>query len=216
MLQFWKNNGTKILGAVIAINSGIAGGSVVLPPPLNTHSVLITAWAVFINFILGIVVVGRGVTNTANAAAGAAALQSMQAAAKTNATTTKSVVGFLVIACALIGSTQLTGCATTPATTQTFNQIAITVGTLADTAVNTANSLAASKTISSNEARAVLAMTNNIEAAVSVANTAYVAGNLPTANAKIAAASAAIVALQACLAEPAAKLDTCIAAIGAP
>jgi hypothetical protein len=122
-------------------------------------------------------------------------------------------LGLMVSACALTGATQLTGCATT-ASTQTFNQIALTVGTLADTAVNTANSLASSKTISSTQASMVLTVTNQVEAAVSVANQAYVAGDLPTANAKIAAASAAIIALQACLAEPTTQLVTCIAQIG--
>jgi hypothetical protein len=108
----------------------------------------------------------------------------------------------------------LVGCATT--STQTFNQIALSVGTLADTAVNTTDSLLNSKTITSAQAQAVKTVTDEVAAAVNVANTAYVAGNLPTANAKIAAASAAIIAAQACLAEPAAQLVTCLAAIGAP
>jgi hypothetical protein len=110
----------------------------------------------------------------------------------------------------------LAACASNPSTTQTFNQIALSVATLADTAVKTTNSLAAAKTITSAQASAVKTITDQVEAAVSVANAAYVAGNLPTANAKIAAASAAIIAAQACLAEPSSKLVACVAAIGVP
>jgi hypothetical protein len=109
----------------------------------------------------------------------------------------------------------LVGCATT-SSTQTFNQIALSVATLADAAVNTTNSLVLSKSITSAQATAVKTITDEVEAAVSVANAAYVAGNLPTANAKIAAASAAIIAAQACIAEPSTQLVSCIAAIGAP
>ena len=110
------------------------------------------------------------------------------------------------------------GCATTPSasTTQTFNQIALSVGTVADTAVKTTDALLNAKTISSTQASAVKAITDKVEAAIAVANTAYVAGNLPTANAKIAAASAAVIAAQACLAEPSAQLIACIAGIPAP
>lgn len=64
LLTYWQNNGTKLLGVLIAINSGIAGGSVVLPPPLGAHSAVIIPWAVFINMILGVVVAGRGFGNT--------------------------------------------------------------------------------------------------------------------------------------------------------
>lgn len=64
LATYWKNNGTKVLGAIIAINSGIAGGSVALPPPLNTHAATLIPWAVFINFILGLVVARRGFGNT--------------------------------------------------------------------------------------------------------------------------------------------------------
>jgi hypothetical protein len=64
ILQFYKDHGTKILGTLIAINSGLAAGSVVLPPPLNAHSAVIAQWAVFLNFILGVIVVQRGNANT--------------------------------------------------------------------------------------------------------------------------------------------------------
>jgi hypothetical protein len=108
----------------------------------------------------------------------------------------------------------LAGCATT--SQQTFNQIALSVGTLADSAINTTDSLLKAKTITAAQAAGIKAVTDEVEAAVSVANTAYVAGNLPTANAKIAAASAAIIAAQACIAEPSTQLVSCLAAIGAP
>jgi hypothetical protein len=61
---FWANHGTKVLGYIIAINSGIAVGGTALPPPLDTHATVIKAWALFINFILGGIVVARGYGNT--------------------------------------------------------------------------------------------------------------------------------------------------------
>lgn len=202
MIQFWKDHGTKILGVAITVLSGIAAGSVVLPPPLNNYSVAITSWAVFINFVLGIVVTARGVGNTA---AIAAAVSAASPAAK-------SIAVFLLAGAATLGLSSLTGCATTAY----FNKAALTVGTLADTAVNTTNSLVQSRTISSTQAQAALNVTNEVEAAVSLANQAKLAGNLPTANAKIAAASGAIIALQTCLAKPSTQLTACIAGIGAP
>ncbi len=64
LTTFWANNGTKVLGSIIAIVSGIAGGSVALPPPLNAHSAVLVPWAVFINTILGLFVAARGFGNT--------------------------------------------------------------------------------------------------------------------------------------------------------
>lgn len=64
LTTYWKNNGTKILGGIIALNSGIAGGSIALPPPLNAHAAVIGPWAAFINIVLGAFVVVRGFGNT--------------------------------------------------------------------------------------------------------------------------------------------------------
>jgi drug/metabolite transporter (DMT)-like permease len=65
MTNFWTQHGTKLLGYVIAITSALAAGSIALPPPLSTYHVQITAWSVFLNVILGIIVTGRGYGNTA-------------------------------------------------------------------------------------------------------------------------------------------------------
>jgi hypothetical protein len=84
LATFWANHGTKLLGTIIAINSGIAGGAVALPPPLNTHSAVLVPWAVFVNFILGFFVVARGLGNTtAIAAAQTAQAAQLTAAAPT-------------------------------------------------------------------------------------------------------------------------------------
>jgi hypothetical protein len=67
--SFWKDHGTKVLGYIGVVLSGLAAGSVVLPPPLNTYSSTITGWAVFLNFLLSAAVVIRGQGNTTAIAA---------------------------------------------------------------------------------------------------------------------------------------------------
>jgi hypothetical protein len=88
---FWANHGTKTLGALIALNSGIAGGSIALPPPLNAHAAVIGPWAAFINIILGSFVVVRGYGNT-QAIAGAVAQQHADAIVTAGTTGTNAVL----------------------------------------------------------------------------------------------------------------------------
>ena len=85
LMTYWTNNGTKILGGFIALNSGIAGGSIALPPPLNAHAAVIGPWAAFINIVLGAFVVVRGYGNTQ---AIASAVSQQHADAITTAATT--------------------------------------------------------------------------------------------------------------------------------
>lgn len=91
LITFFQNHGTKVLGYIIMVNTGIAGGTVALPPPLNAHSATTVAWALFLNFILGGIVVNRGFGNT-QAIATVVSAQHEAAIAKAAATGTAPVV----------------------------------------------------------------------------------------------------------------------------
>jgi hypothetical protein len=91
LATFWANHGTKVLGSLITLNSGIALGSTALPPPLDTHAATIKAWAVFIDVILGPFVVVRGYSNT-QAVATAVTQQHADAVATAAATGTIPVL----------------------------------------------------------------------------------------------------------------------------
>lgn len=90
-LTYWDNNGTKLLGYMILINSGIAGGTVALPPPLSNHAAIIVPWAVFLNFILGALVANRGFGNT-QAIASAVVQQHVEAITTAASTGTVPVI----------------------------------------------------------------------------------------------------------------------------
>lgn len=202
-------NGTKYLGAVITVLGLITG----------TYHDAIIQWATSLGLqrwllpamliLSGILTTLRGFQNSANASAQAAAPPTVPTA------NPKSYFLWLTLPLAAM-LLSVHGCASAPSTTQTFDEIAKSVAVVIDGTDNTIASLAASKTISSAQAQAALDISNKVLAAVTLANTAYSAGDLPTANAKIAAASAAIVAAQACLAEPPAQLVTCLAGVPTP
>jgi len=105
----------------------------------------------------------------------------------------------------------LTGCATNGGT-PTFSQLLATAEAADDAVVITATSALKSGAITSSQAQKVLTITDGVNAALTLANTTYQAGNLTTANAQIAAATAILTLAQSCLAASNAKatIDSCL------
>lgn len=202
MITFWNAHGTKITGTLIALLSAIATGSVIFPPPLNTHSMLITQWAAFLNLILGVVVVGRGVANT-NAIA--AAVQS---------NTMKVIFMTLITVPLAMAVLTLQGCSTT-AQNSVYKSL-YTTATLNDTVVNAADAALKSGGLTKVQAQDVLTATDEVEAALTVANTAYQAGDATTATAKVTSALSALTAIQKCMSVAATQVSFCLQGVSAP
>jgi thiamine monophosphate kinase len=111
----------------------------------------------------------------------------------------------------------LAGCATTSAS-GTFTQ-ALSAAEAADDAIVVAStSLLQAGTISSVQASKILTITDGINAALTLANTAYTAGNLTSASTQISTVVGVITAVQACLTAASNKqpIDTCLAPVSAP
>lgn len=108
----------------------------------------------------------------------------------------------------------LTGCATT-AGTPTFSQLLATAETADDAVVLAATQAINAGAITSAQAQKILAITDGVNAALTLANTTYQAGNLTSANAQIAAATSILTTVQGCLAVAQAKqsIDMCLAPV---
>jgi hypothetical protein len=183
----WKDDGTKILGYLIAINSALAAGSVTLPAPLSAHAAAITQWAAFINTILGIVVVGRGHANSAaagNVAAG-------------NVSTPKSYLLWLVapLAVLLLSSCTSLGLAAP----KTFNEkLAVGYGT-ATAVLTTTDTLLTAGKIDAKTAKNIEAQEVNLKEPLDLAAQANVANQADGGN-KLQTALTALNALSTYLA----------------
>jgi hypothetical protein len=117
-----------------------------------------------------------------------------------------------LIAGGFLGAQDLTACATT---TPSFNQLVSAAGQVDNTVLATVDSLVKSKSISSTQATAILAVADKVQAALTLANTANAAGQQGTAQAKLTAASAALAAIQGCLTAPS-TLTVCLQGVSAP
>jgi hypothetical protein len=108
------------------------------------------------------------------------------------------------------------GCATNgTAKAPTFLDLVNDASGLNNTVVSTTDTLVKSKTLTAVQATAVLAITDKVQAALTVANQAYVANNQATAVAKLSAAMAAVAGAQACLTQPA-TFTQCLIGVSAP
>lgn len=113
----------------------------------------------------------------------------------------------LLLLCALT----LCACATTSAT-QTFDQSVQIAASVNDAVIITANQLLSAGNITSAQAKKVLAITDNVNALLTAANTAWTAGSAALANSDLATASTAATQTQSCLTAPS-TLSTCLAPI---
>ena len=111
----------------------------------------------------------------------------------------------------------LSGCATT-SSSGTFTQALAAAEAADDAIVVTSTTLLQSGSITSTQASKILTVTDGINAALTLANNAYTAGNLTSANAQIATAVGVITAVQACLTAASNKLpiDSCLSPVRAP
>jgi hypothetical protein len=106
----------------------------------------------------------------------------------------------------------LTGCATTTGA-PTFSQLLATAEAADDAIVVAATASLQAGAITSAQAKKILTITDGVNSALSLANTAYAGGNTTGANSQIAAATAILTTVQACLNASAAKqtIDSCLA-----
>jgi hypothetical protein len=111
----------------------------------------------------------------------------------------------------------LSGCATT-SSSGTFTQALAAAEAADDAVVVTSTTLLQAGSITSTQAKKILTITDGVSAALTLANNAYTAGNLSSANAQIAAAIAALTTIQTCLTAASNKqpIDTCLAPITSP
>jgi hypothetical protein len=96
--------------------------------------------------------------------------------------------------------------------TQTFDQSVQVAASVNDAVIVTANSLLTAGTITSTQAKKVLAITDNVNALLTAANTAYTAGNTALANSNLATANTAATQTQTCLSTPS-TLNTCLSGV---
>jgi hypothetical protein len=110
----------------------------------------------------------------------------------------------------------LTGCASTPAAN--FSQVLAGAEAADDAIVVSATSLLNSGAITSAQAKKILTITDGLNATLTLANNAYQAGNISSANAQIATVTSALTLIQSCLAASSAKqsLDTCLSPVSTP
>lgn len=143
-------------------------------------------------------------------------LDAKAAAVKSTSNLSSFFIALLLVA-PFVSLAIVTACTATPATTQTFNQIVVTTEGTDDAAVKAVSSLLSQGVIKPADAAAAQKITDQISAALQIANTAFVAGNESTADAKIAAAASAVIALQACLVSGAkTPVLTCLQGITLP
>jgi hypothetical protein len=118
---------------------------------------------------------------------------------------------FLLVLCLL------NGCATTNSS-GTFTQALAAAEAADDAVVVTSTTLLQAGTITSTQAKKILTITDAVNAALTLANNAYTAGNLTSANTQIATAIAALTGIQTCLTAASNKqpIDTCLAPITSP
>jgi hypothetical protein len=111
----------------------------------------------------------------------------------------------------------LYGCATTSAS-GAFTQALAAAEAADDAIVTTSTALLNAGSITSTQARKILTVTDGINAALTLANSAYTSGNLTSANTQIATVVTVITAVQACLTAASNKqpIDTCLAPIASP
>jgi hypothetical protein len=103
----------------------------------------------------------------------------------------------------------LAACATT---NNTFNQSVQIAASVNDAVIVTANQLLTSGTITSTQAKKVLAITDNVNALLTAANTAYTAGNAALANSDLSIAQTSATQAQSCL-NTTSTLTACLAPI---
>lgn len=109
----------------------------------------------------------------------------------------------------------LAGCATTSA--PTFSQLLATAETADDAVVLAATSTLQAGAITSIQAKKILTITDGVNTALTLANNAYAAGHLTSANAQIAAATAILVTVQRCLnTVKSAPIDACLTPVSTP
>jgi hypothetical protein len=102
------------------------------------------------------------------------------------------------------------GCASTPAAT--FTQSLLAAESAADVAVTTTTTLLQAGYITSAQASKIATITDGVNAALSIANSTYTAGNVTSAQSQLQAASTILVTVQGCLTAAQAKqpIDTCL------
>jgi hypothetical protein len=110
----------------------------------------------------------------------------------------------------------LGGCATTGA--GSFTQALAAAEAADDAIVVTSTTLLQSGSITSTQAKKILTITDGINAALTLANNAYTAGNLTSANTQIATVVTVLTQVQACLTVASQKqpIDTCLQPIASP
>ena len=208
LVNWWKNHGDKLFAKLNSVQLLLQ----YMDPTLLSN--LLGAKApLWVAFGTGIVTLYHTVFVTPTTPV----LQS-QISSNVAKVTAKTPLPVILFALALFGaaicSTQLTGCATT-GTAPTFNQLVSAAGQVDNTVLATVDSLVNSKAISSAQASAILAITDKVQAALTLANTANAAGNQATAQAKLTAASAALASIQGCLTAPS-TLAVCLQGVTAP
>jgi hypothetical protein len=111
----------------------------------------------------------------------------------------------------------LYGCATTSAS-GTFTQALAAAEAADDAIVLTSTTLLQAGTITSAQGSKILTITDGINAALTLANNAYTAGNLTSASTQISTVVGVITAVQACLTAASNKqpIDTCLQPIASP
>lgn len=208
----WTLNGTKILGYIVGILSAIGAGSVLLPPPLNAHKDIITAWCIFINFLLAPVIVLRGYTNTDTLNALIAAPNTHATIATDTKTPNKVLAWIFLPLLSLLAIGNFSGCASTPSAAQSFEDSVYAAAKINVTVISTLDGLVKTHAVSSTQASAILAITDKVQATLNLANSAYTAGNSGSATSMLSTAAAALASVQACLTAPA-SLSTCLQSV---
>lgn len=130
----------------------------------------------------------------------------------------RRALALFLVACSLtIAVVALVGCQTTGGqTTVSVTQLIADASTLNNAVVTTTTSLLNAGTISSADAKTVLTITDDVQAAISTANTVYAAGNTVTAQQKIAAVIDIIATATTCVngaKSSGAALASCIAPV---
>ncbi len=131
-------------------------------------------------------------------------------------TPSQSVRWTLLSRIPIIFAALLVGCATTPA--PSFSELLVSAEALDDATVVTATALLNAGSLSSAQARKILSLTDAVNAALSLAQSTYAAGNTASASAKLTLETAILTALNNCLrATPVqSTIDACTAAVGNP
>jgi hypothetical protein len=205
-------HGTKILGGTITL-----GGFIDLLVQLTTPEVagVVTSLAgkyapAILTTLAGLLVIARGFQNTANNEAMGVVPQTK------NKISGFAYVNFLVCLIALSCTLEMVACAAQATkAAPTFNQLVVTASSVDDTVVNLTKSLYDQKVLTTQQVRAVVAITGKIQAALTLANTAFVAGDQTSANTGLLQASQAIAGVQVCLTNPATLL-TCLQSVNPP